>query len=66
MAAHPDRPRRALLIDAMGTLVRLEAPAPRLRSELRARFGVVVSEAQAAAALAAEIAFYRAAHGRGA
>jgi putative hydrolase of the HAD superfamily len=65
MTAHRHRPRRALLIDAMGTLVRLEAPAPRLRSELRARFGVAVSETQAAAALRAEIAFYRAHMGEG-
>ena len=49
----------------MGTLVSLEAPAPRLRAELRNRFGVVVSEAQAAAALRAEIVFYRAHMGDG-
>jgi putative hydrolase of the HAD superfamily len=59
------RRRRALLIDAMGTLVTLEAPAPRLRSELRTRFGFVVSEAEAAAALGAEIAYYRAHMGDG-
>jgi putative hydrolase of the HAD superfamily len=51
---------RALLIDAMGTLVRLQSPAPRLRHELGVRFGIDVSLDQAAAALAAEIAFYRA------
>jgi putative hydrolase of the HAD superfamily len=56
---------RALLIDAMGTLVRLEAPVLRLCSELQRRFGVVVSEAQATAALRAEIAFYRAHMGDG-
>jgi putative hydrolase of the HAD superfamily len=60
MAAHRHRHRRALLIDAMGTLVRLEAPAPRLRAQLRERFGVNVSNAEATAALRAEIAFYRA------
>jgi putative hydrolase of the HAD superfamily len=54
-----------LLIDAMGTLVTLEAPAPRLRLELRTRFGVVVSEAEAATALRAEIGFYRAHMGDG-
>jgi putative hydrolase of the HAD superfamily len=59
MSAPRHRHRRALLIDAMGTLVRLETPAPRLRAELRTRFGVVVSEAEAATALRAEIAFYR-------
>lgn len=50
----------ALLIDALGTLVRLAPPAPRLRTELAARFGVEVTEEQAAAALLAEIRFYRA------
>jgi putative hydrolase of the HAD superfamily len=49
----------ALLIDALGTLVRLEPPAPRLRAELADRFGVEVSEAQAGTALLAEIHFYR-------
>jgi putative hydrolase of the HAD superfamily len=65
MPAHRHRHRRALLIDAMGTLVRLEAPAPRLRAELQTRFGVVVSEAEAATALRAEIGFYRAHMGDG-
>jgi putative hydrolase of the HAD superfamily len=65
MSAHRHRHRRALLIDAMGTLVRLETPAPRLRAELRTRFGAVVSEAEAATALRAEIAFYRAHMGEG-
>jgi putative hydrolase of the HAD superfamily len=54
-----------LLIDAMGTLVTLESPASRLRSELRIRFGVHVSEAEAATALRAEITFYRAHMGDG-
>jgi putative hydrolase of the HAD superfamily len=48
-----------VLLDALGTLVRLEPPAPRLRSAL-ARRGVEVSDAQAAAAMRAEIAYYRA------
>ncbi len=65
MPAHRHRRRPALLIDAMGTLVTLLAPAPRLRSELRTRFGVVVSEEEAAAALRAEIGFYRAHMGDG-
>lgn len=59
------RRRRALLVDAMGTLVTLEAPAPRLRMELRTRFGVVVSDAEAATALRAEITYYRAHMGDG-
>ena len=57
--------RRALLIDAMGTLVKLEPPAPHLRRELRERLGIEVSERQAGAALAAEIGFYRAHMGEG-
>jgi putative hydrolase of the HAD superfamily len=49
----------ALLLDALGTLVSLEPPAPRLREHLATRLGVEVSEAQAGRAIAAEIAFYR-------
>jgi len=52
--------RRSLLIDAMGTLVSLEPPAPALRRELRCRFGVEVSLVQAEHAVAAEIGYYRA------
>jgi putative hydrolase of the HAD superfamily len=63
---HRSRRRpRALLIDAMGTLVRLQAPVPLLRVQLRDRFGVDVSDAEAGAALRAEIAFYRAHMGEG-
>jgi putative hydrolase of the HAD superfamily len=50
----------AILLDALGTLVALEPPAPRLRAELAARFGLEVSEEEAAHAIAAEIAYYRA------
>ncbi len=50
---------KALLIDAMGTLVALQPPADALRAELRMRFGIVVSRAEADAGLRAEIAFYR-------
>jgi putative hydrolase of the HAD superfamily len=53
-------PSRALLIDGLGTLVSLAPPAPALRHELAARFGIDVSEEEAGRALAAEIAFYRA------
>ena len=49
-----------VLLDAMGTLVRLEDPVPRLRAALLARFGVDVGVAAAGAAVRAEIAFYRA------
>jgi putative hydrolase of the HAD superfamily len=51
---------RAVLLDALGTLVRLEPPAPRLQTELRQRFGLAVSQAQACRAIGAEIAYYRA------
>jgi FMN phosphatase YigB (HAD superfamily) len=60
MQAKTPSERAALLIDGLGTLVGLEAPAPVLRRELEQRFGVTVSDAQAHRALAAEIAFYRA------
>jgi len=53
---------RALLLDALGTLVELEPPAEPLRRELRDRFGLDVSADAAAVALRAEIAFYRAHH----
>ena len=54
------RDRPALLIDGMGTLVSLAAPAPALAEVLERRFGVTVTEADARHALGAEIAFYRA------
>ena len=49
-----------LLVDALGTLLALEDPAPRLRTELVARFGVDVGESAARDAIAAEISYYRA------
>ena len=52
--------RRAVLLDALGTLLTFEPPAPHLRAELRERHGIDVSEAVAAAAIKAEIAYYRA------
>ncbi|HZE06997.1 MAG TPA: HAD-IA family hydrolase [Solirubrobacteraceae bacterium] len=58
-------PRRALLIDGLGTLVALQPPAPALARALIVRHGVEVSEAEAGRALAAEIAFYRAHMGAG-
>jgi putative hydrolase of the HAD superfamily len=48
----------AVLLDALGTLVELEPPAPRLCDELAARFGVNVTLAEAAHAIGAEIAYY--------
>src|SRR5215210_1617223 len=54
------QPRRAVTLDALGTLLELLPPAPRLRAGLRERLGVEVSEAEAGRAMRAEIAFYRA------
>jgi len=48
---------RAVLLDALGTLVELQPPAPRLRRLLRDS-GIEVSEEQAAAGFVAEIAYY--------
>jgi putative hydrolase of the HAD superfamily len=44
----------------MGTLLRLEDPAPRLRAALRERLGVDVGDDVAGAAIRAEIRYYRA------
>ena len=60
MAAQPIPRPRAVLLDALGTLVTFAPPAPRLRAELRARLGVDVGAGRAANAIAAEIAYYRA------
>ena len=51
---------RAVLLDALGTLLRLEPPAPRLVRELRERHGIEVGEREAGLAVRAEIAYYRA------
>jgi putative hydrolase of the HAD superfamily len=55
--------RRAVLLDALGTLVGFDDPAPRLRAALAERHGLEVSLDDARAAVRAEIAFYRAEHG---
>lgn len=52
---------RAVLLDALGTLVALRRPWPLLVEQLAAR-GVAVTEDEARAALLAEIAYYRAHH----
>ena len=54
------QPIRAVTIDALGTLLELVPPAPRLRAGLRERLGVEVSEAEAGRAMKAEIGYYRA------
>lgn len=59
MSSTAPTPHRALLLDALGTLVALEPPAPRLRAELAERFRIAVSDEQARAAIGAEIAYYR-------
>jgi putative hydrolase of the HAD superfamily len=58
MAAHSTP--RAILLDALGTLISFDPPAPRLRLSLRERVGVDVGAAAAEAAIGAEIAYYRA------
>lgn len=55
---------RVITLDALGTLVALDDPVPRLVAGLAER-GAAVDAAQAAAALAEEIAFYRAGHDAG-
>ncbi len=55
----------AILLDALGTLVELEPPAPALCAVLRERFGLEVSHAQADRALRAEISYYRRHLGQG-
>jgi putative hydrolase of the HAD superfamily len=59
MAAQPNPRPGAVLLDAMGTLLRLEPPAPLLRAELARRLGDDPGEAAADAAIRAEIAYYR-------
>ncbi len=49
-----------MLLDALGTLVYFERPGPHLRTELRERIGLDVSDEQASAAIRAEIRHYRA------
>jgi putative hydrolase of the HAD superfamily len=51
---------RAVLLDALGTLMTFDPPAPLLRAALRERLAVEVSEEKATAAMKAEIAYYRA------
>jgi putative hydrolase of the HAD superfamily len=48
---------KAVLLDALGTLVELQPPAPRLQ-RLLAQSGFEMSEERAAAGFAAEIAYY--------
>jgi putative hydrolase of the HAD superfamily len=59
MAVQNSNPR-AILLDALGTLITFDPPAPRLRAALRERQGIEVSHEAAAAAMKAEITYYRA------
>jgi putative hydrolase of the HAD superfamily len=51
---------RAVLLDAMGTLLTFGDPVPRLRAALATRLGADVGEAASRGAIRAEIAHYRA------
>jgi putative hydrolase of the HAD superfamily len=61
MAVQPTHstPPRAVLLDAMGTLMTFAPPAPLLRAALREELGADVGEEAARAAIRAEIAHYR-------
>jgi putative hydrolase of the HAD superfamily len=56
---------RAVLFDALGTLLELEPPWPRLRQVLLRRHGIDVAEDDARRAMLAEMAYYRAHHREG-
>jgi putative hydrolase of the HAD superfamily len=58
--APPSKLPRAILLDALGTLIELLPPAPILTDALARRFHVHVSVLDAERAIAAEIAYYRA------
>lgn len=60
MPREPGSAPNALLLDALGTLVELQPPAPRLREQLARRFGIEVTLGEAQRAFSAEIAYYRA------
>jgi putative hydrolase of the HAD superfamily len=54
--------KKGVLLDALGTLVELEPPAPFLVAELAQRWGAEITLAESEAAFAAEIGFYKAHH----
>jgi putative hydrolase of the HAD superfamily len=56
------RPPDAVLLDALGTLLELQPPAPALQRELEARFGLSIDQATAERAMRAEIDYYRLHH----
>jgi putative hydrolase of the HAD superfamily len=49
---------RAVLLDALGTLVRIEPPAPRLQRSLRGRLDLDLPLDRCAAAMRAEMSYY--------
>jgi putative hydrolase of the HAD superfamily len=49
---------RGVLLDALGTLVQLEPPAPRLQTSLRTRLGLEIPVDRCAAAMRAEMTYY--------
>lgn len=49
---------QAVLLDALGTLLRLEPPAPRLQTSLRTRLGLDVSLDRCDTAMRAEMSYY--------
>jgi putative hydrolase of the HAD superfamily len=51
--------RRAILLDALGTLLRIEDPAPALAALMLERHAIEVSPERARSALAAEMSHYR-------
>ena len=65
MKSGPHVALRAVLLDAMGTLVRLAPPAGALAAGLLAEHGLVVSEGDAEKAMRAEMTYYRAHHDQG-
>jgi putative hydrolase of the HAD superfamily len=50
---------KAILVDALGTLIELQPPAPLLCEEMGQRFGIHMPVPQAENAIATEIAYYR-------
>jgi HAD superfamily hydrolase (TIGR01509 family) len=53
---------RAVLLDALGTLLELDPPGPRLAAALREDHGIELSPTEATRAFGKEIAYYRAHH----
>jgi putative hydrolase of the HAD superfamily len=64
MAAPAPR-HRAVLFDALGTLIALEPPWPLLQRTLRDRHGIQVSDEEAKEVMLAEMSYYRRHHAEG-